>query len=105
MGELVQPLTGCVWYLREWGLHLDWAAQWSWLMAVGEPDLRAKSRRATALGELARAASRRALPDGMESWQEGNSATSQGQIQGFELARPNICLIDELLECRKGLVL
>ena len=34
-----------------------------------------------------------------------NSATFQAQIQGFELAHPNIYPIYELLECVKGLVL
>ena len=34
-----------------------------------------------------------------------NSATIQAQIQGFELAHPNIYPIYELLECMKGLVL
>ena len=34
-----------------------------------------------------------------------SSDTSQAQIQGFELAHPNIYPINELLECMKGLVL
>lgn len=34
-----------------------------------------------------------------------SSATSQTQIQGFELALPNSYPIYELLECIKGLVL
>ena len=62
---------------------------------------------AAALGELARAV--------LESspWWCGcrragrltNSATTQAQIQGFELAHPNIYPIYELLECMKGPVL
>ena len=39
-------------------------------------------------------------PSGLTS-----SDTSQAQIQGFELAHPNIYPINELLECMKGLVL
>ena len=34
-----------------------------------------------------------------------SSDTSQAQIQGFELAHPNIYPINELLECMKVLVL
>lgn len=34
-----------------------------------------------------------------------NSATTQAQIQGFELARPNIYLRHELLECMKEPIL
>lgn len=34
-----------------------------------------------------------------------NSATTQVQIQGFELTHPNSCSIYELLECVKGLAL
>jgi hypothetical protein len=33
------------------------------------------------------------------------SDTSQAQIQDFELAHPNIYLIDDLSECMKGLIL
>ena len=62
---------------------------------------------AAALGELARAV--------LESWpwwcgcrragRLTNSATTQAQIQGFELAHPNIYPIYELLECVKVPVL
>ena len=44
-------------------------------------------------------------------WERGkasrltSSDTSQAQIQGFELAHPNIYPIDELLEHMNGLVL
>jgi hypothetical protein len=31
-----------------------------------------------------------------------SSDTSQAWIQGFELIYPNICPMDELLECMKG---
>jgi hypothetical protein len=34
-----------------------------------------------------------------------NSVASQAQIQGFELAHPNIYPVYDLLECMKGLVL
>jgi hypothetical protein len=34
-----------------------------------------------------------------------SSDTCQAQIQGFELADPNIDCIDELLECMKGPVI
>jgi hypothetical protein len=34
-----------------------------------------------------------------------NSATTQAQIQGFELTHPNICMTYELLEHMKWLVL
>lgn len=38
-----------------------------------------------------------------ESWQMTSSATMQTQIQGLELAHPNIHLTCELLEPRRGL--
>ena len=59
---------------------------------------------AAALGELARTV----LGDltlVVPVWERGwltNSATTQAQIQGFELAHLNIYLIYELLELMKG---
>ena len=47
-------------------------------------------------------------PEECESGRTGqltSSDTSQAQIQGFELAHPNIYPTSELLECMKGLVL
>ena len=40
-----------------------------------------------------------------ESWQVSSSDTIQAQIQGFELAHPNINSICGLLESMKGQVL
>jgi hypothetical protein len=42
------------------------------------------------------------LPLIQENWQTDHIRSSQAQIQGFELAHPNIYLI---MECMKGLVL
>ena len=44
-------------------------------------------------------------PQAHENWRAGgptNSYTSKAQIQTFELAHPNIYLIDKLLEGMKG---
>lgn len=47
-------------------------------------------------------------PQGLESGKASGAEqlkNSQTQIQGFELAYPNIYFIDELLKCMKWLIL
>ena len=62
---------------------------------------------AAALGEVAGAVLK-SWPWGWECRRAGrltNSAITQDQVQGFDLAHPNIYLIYELLKYVKGLVL